>query len=366
MKRVTLADIAHEAGVHKTTVARALRNSPRIGAAVRQHIRHLAETMGYRPDPHLSRLMAQIKTTDPTHQKDTIALWNPLPHSLRDEWVMYELRRMYLGAEEEAARHGYQLEEFHFGDASLTPRRLEKILQARGIRAVLIFPAYDVWSLDLELAHLAPVTLSHNLMSPAIHRVLHDSHYALRTLLNHVEGLGYERIGVVLQPKVQKNEAQYEVDTGVVLAHYRWKKMRPDIPILYYDPAEQTPPALFAKWFYRYRPDVVVSTNERVLGVMHRELGLEVPGEVAYASTALGDPRDGISGIRPPAKAIGGVAVRKLISMLHSNETGLPRFPETIQVPGTLETGTTLRVPSWKLATADFRPARTIAGKIAK
>ena len=180
MKRVTLADIAHEAGVHKTTVARALRNSPRIGLAVRQHIRHLAETMGYRPDPHLSRLMAQIKTTDPAHQTDTIALWNPLPHSLRDEWVMYELRRMCLGAEEEAARHGYQLEEFYFGDAALTPRRLEKILQARGIRAVLIFPAYDVWSLDLDFERLAAVTLSHSLKSPAIHKVLHDAHYATR------------------------------------------------------------------------------------------------------------------------------------------------------------------------------------------
>jgi LacI family transcriptional regulator len=366
MKRVTLADIAHEAGVHKTTVARALRNSPRIGAAVRHHIRHLAETMGYRPDPHLSRLMAQIKTTDPAHQTDTIALWNPLPHSLRDDWVMYELRRMCLGAAEEAARHGYQLEEFYFGDAALTPRRLEKILQARGIRAVLIFPAYDVWSLDLEFERLAAVTLSHSLKSPAIHKVLHDAHYAMRTLLHHVEGLGFKRIGIVLPPKMPSHEILYEIHTGVVLAHRHWEKMPSDIPILYFDPAEGTPPTVLAKWFDQYQPDVVVSSNERVLEVMRRELGLDVPGQVSYASTALGDPRDEISGIRPPAKAIGGVAIRKLISMLHSNETGLPRFPETIEVPGTLETGKTLRAPDRETATADFRPARAEAGVIAK
>ena len=366
MKRVTLADIAREAGVHKTTVARALRNSPRIGEALRCHIRQLAEKMGYRPDPHLSRLMAQIKTTDPARQTDIIALWNPLSHSLRDDWVMYELRRMYLGATEEAARHGYQLEEFYFGDPSLTPRRLEKILVARSIRSVLIFPAYDVWSLDLEFERLAAVTLSHSLKSPAIHKVLHDAHYAMRTLLHHLEGLGFKRIGIVLPPKMPRHEILYEIHTGVVLAHRHFGKMPPDIPILYFDPAEHTPPAMLAKWFHQFQPDVVISSNERVLEVMRRDLGLDVPGQVSYASTALGDPYDGISGIRPPAKALGGVAVRKLISMLHSNETGLPHFSETIHVPGTLETGKTLRAPVRKRVAANFRRGRGSAGKFAK
>ena len=57
-KRATIRDIARQAGVSKSTVARALSNAPRIAPETRLKIRTLAKKMGYRPDPVLSALAA--------------------------------------------------------------------------------------------------------------------------------------------------------------------------------------------------------------------------------------------------------------------------------------------------------------------
>jgi DNA-binding LacI/PurR family transcriptional regulator len=47
---VTMEDIAQAAGVHRSTVSRALANSPRVTPATRQRIQQLAEEMGYVPN----------------------------------------------------------------------------------------------------------------------------------------------------------------------------------------------------------------------------------------------------------------------------------------------------------------------------
>ena len=60
-RRVTLADVAKQAGVHTTTVSLALRNHPRLPEATRQRLRALAEKMGYTPDPAMQALVAYRK-----------------------------------------------------------------------------------------------------------------------------------------------------------------------------------------------------------------------------------------------------------------------------------------------------------------
>jgi LacI family transcriptional regulator len=57
MPHVTLQDVADRAGVHRSTVALALRDHPRIPADTRELIRALAEKLGYRKNPLVAALM---------------------------------------------------------------------------------------------------------------------------------------------------------------------------------------------------------------------------------------------------------------------------------------------------------------------
>jgi LacI family transcriptional regulator len=57
-RRVTLADVARAAGVHRTTVALALRNHPGLPGETLARLKTIARKMGYRPDPTLAALNA--------------------------------------------------------------------------------------------------------------------------------------------------------------------------------------------------------------------------------------------------------------------------------------------------------------------
>ncbi|BAS06757.1 catabolite control protein A [Arthrobacter sp. Hiyo4] len=55
-RAVTLTEVAKRAGVHVSTVSRALSSDPRIGAETVDRIRLLANEMGYEPDPAAAAL----------------------------------------------------------------------------------------------------------------------------------------------------------------------------------------------------------------------------------------------------------------------------------------------------------------------
>jgi DNA-binding LacI/PurR family transcriptional regulator len=61
MPQPTMAEVAKVVGVSKNTVSLALRGSPRISEATRKRIAEAAETLGYRLNPTVAHLMAQLR-----------------------------------------------------------------------------------------------------------------------------------------------------------------------------------------------------------------------------------------------------------------------------------------------------------------
>lgn len=57
--RITIKDVAREAGVSVTTVSRALNNADRIDAKTKEHIREVIERLGYRPNTAAQSLKTQ-------------------------------------------------------------------------------------------------------------------------------------------------------------------------------------------------------------------------------------------------------------------------------------------------------------------
>jgi DNA-binding LacI/PurR family transcriptional regulator len=60
---VTQDDVAARAGVSRAAVSFALRNSPKVSAAQRAHIRRVADELGYRPNVNASRLASSSTGT---------------------------------------------------------------------------------------------------------------------------------------------------------------------------------------------------------------------------------------------------------------------------------------------------------------
>ncbi len=61
--KVTIRDVAHEAGVSVATVSRALRNLPSVAPATREKVHSVAERLEYVPDPYASRLGSAVAHT---------------------------------------------------------------------------------------------------------------------------------------------------------------------------------------------------------------------------------------------------------------------------------------------------------------
>lgn len=72
-QRPTMTDLAARLGISTSTVSRALRNDPRISAAMRERVRAAARDSGYVPNPLVSALMASRRKGS-GGEVDTVAL----------------------------------------------------------------------------------------------------------------------------------------------------------------------------------------------------------------------------------------------------------------------------------------------------
>ena len=57
---VSLSEVAHKAGVSKSTASVALNHRPGAGAATRERILRIAQRLGYVPDARIASWMARV------------------------------------------------------------------------------------------------------------------------------------------------------------------------------------------------------------------------------------------------------------------------------------------------------------------
>ena len=136
-RRVTLADIAKADGTHVTTVSLAIRNSPRLADNTRKRIQALAAKMGYVPDPAMQALVSYRKAIRKNVSPTVIAYLT----NWTTRWGWKNTTghpHFFEGAKAAAEEMGYKLEHFWIREKDLTYNRLNKILQARSIRGVIV------------------------------------------------------------------------------------------------------------------------------------------------------------------------------------------------------------------------------------
>ena len=336
---VTMGDVAQRAGVHSSTVSRALKNDPRISEDVKKRVRKIAEDLGYRPNP----MITALTTLRSQHKRIALPLClayiqreveKPAPH--------------FFGAETIANRNGYKLEVFTINQ-KLSARRLNQILMIRNIRGLILAPlpeAHGSYSLDWD--QYATVAIEYTFTHPRFDRIVPDSYSSVIRIMEQCVQLGYERIGMALTPKV--DECNEGLLTAAYIRFLRHQQKLPELAPLITSSTDSSD--TLKRWLLKERPQVVISSNmllpkiEDCIG----SLNLNVPENIGLANLNIFPGGKKYSGTSLDARMMGAQAATHLINKLNHNEFGVPAAQMTTQMGIKWIEGQTL-IPTAKMVT---------------
>jgi LacI family transcriptional regulator len=337
--RVSLRDVARAVGVSHVAVSLAMRGDPRISERRRNEITAAAERLGYHPDPMLTSLAAYRQTKHATAISSTIAWINQWedPKALRR---LHEFEAYWDGASDAARQLGYRLEEFVVG-RDLSRERLEKILNTRNVRGILIPPhANGVFSTDLDWGRFSVVRFGISVKHPRAHVVTSDQMNCAAMAFERIHDRGYRRIGFVSSRRFDRNTGG-NFRAGYLSAQGALIPLRKHLPPLF---LEEESPARDAdhlrQWLKKAAPDAVIST-EPMLPMLLKKIGVRVPHDLGGATISVLDGNFD-SGVDQNSYEVGLVAMRTLASLIHLNERGIPQFCRRILVEGRWIDGTSL------------------------
>lgn len=342
--RVTLKDIAAKLGVSTSTVSMALRNDSRISEERRKEITSLAKKMGYTPDPFLSGLAAYSRARVNAKERGALAWINhwPEPERLRQ---FREFDAYWRGASAAAKRFGYRLDEICWG-ADCSPKRLERILLARGIEGVLIPPHGEVinWD-DFDWNHFSVLRFGMSLPGPDSNIVSADIFRSTLMAVRRIADYGYRRIAVTVN-----RETNHRVGGGFLSGYFfaqRSLQLSPALPPLLTglgdgNPSERADElAALRKWMETNRPDAILTSDAHIPGML-KTLGYGIPEDIAIAGTSVLDIPLVDTGVDQRSEVIGQVAAEMLVKQINVREKGEPRDPCRILVESAWKDGASL------------------------
>ncbi len=187
-RRVTLLDVAAEAGVSRITASRAVRQSKSVKTSTREKVMAAVDALGYRPDPMLSALSAYRSAGAAPKDGGTLIF-------LDCDGTDYS-RAVFDGAIAESQRLGYQIEYQRMPSTLKEKSHLSRVYFHRGVRGLLLGPSYHEVDLSAwDLASFSTVSLGALMHLPAMNSVamdyFHGAHRACQILKNR----GCGRIG---------------------------------------------------------------------------------------------------------------------------------------------------------------------------
>lgn len=329
--------VARAASVSQATVSLALRNHAGVSRGTRERILAAAAQLGYRPNAVVSTLIARVRLGRPVRYRATIAALTFWPD--RRTWRTDNLawQRFYNGARARAAELGFVLEEFWVPTATLTPQRLQSILDARRIESAVVFPAPQPARLPLAWDRLATCEIGFMLEEPRLHRVAHDHYEAVRTALAELRRRGYRRIGLVVDGIIGE-KVQRKWLAAFTVHRPESGPFERDC-VLVAGPRDQ--PA-FAAWHAAYRPDAIIAGGPLPVADWLREAGVRVPEQVAVAGLSNFHEAAGYAGVVEKSDLVGAAAVDAVVAQLQRNERGIPEHAKETYVKGVWRDGSTV------------------------
>jgi DNA-binding LacI/PurR family transcriptional regulator len=330
----TLEDIAQMVGVSKMTVSRALRGTGRISADTVAKVKSAAQNLGYRPNPMVQTLMANVRKKS-TEQSSNIA-W-VFSHQ-KGEKLPPPLIEVEKGAELRAREMGYELSHFYINENDYTTQSILRILKARNIRGVIINPMKTGGTLDhFPWDEFAVATIGRSLLKPAIHYIMAHYYHSMQRILDELRMRGYRRIGLLIHSPSWEIRADHS--TAMVFQHHCLNEGID--PTLAYPNCTHWKYEDYQDWYQQYKPDAIIGDyTERNDSLMESEIPSKAIG---YATLSWKANSAQCSGIKLPFREMGAAAIDMVVAQIHRNERGIPASPKAMLLEGEWIEGKTLR-----------------------
>lgn len=349
----TIEDVARAAGVHHSTVSRALRKSPSIPTATRERIEAVAREIGYRPDPLLSALANRKQMGDAPAYRATLA-WLTNFESARGWAARVHIRGYHEGAKARAEQLGFVLDEIWSRESGQSSAGLSRLLRARGIRGILLPPQpVPHTHIQLDWSDVAAVSFGSTLTRPHLHTVGHDHYRSLAKLVRHLAALGFRAPAFFYEQEIDER-----VD-GTWAAGFRHGMELAGLPAARaLHPLRKVDPDAVVARLKKEKPDVLLANHSlwRALAPRVAAAGLRVPEHLSVAVITVPDGDTELGGITENARLMGSMAVDLLSGLLQRGDYGLPRRPFRMVVEGEYTAGGTIVPP--------VRPARRSEGSV--
>lgn len=339
-----MSDVARLAGVHPSTVSRALRNDHRLPVETRERLNRLAEELGYRPNPLVSALIAGRKKRHRSRSAVRDAS-SEQPGSVLAFLTMWEKRGQWRRARQYAEvfeamkrgawKRGYGLEEFWLREKGMTAGRLERILLARGIRGIVVCPLPGgLHELEFDFSRFSSVALGYTLHEPRLDHVAYDYPMVLKIAVQHLRQRGFSRLGFVTTSHTSNRVAHLSL--GAFLAERHLDQRRFMSPLVLGSGLAEETETRVETWIREKCPDVVITpTQAECVAVREiaKRMGISIPGDLSLICLDCHvDTKDG--GMMRDTEAEARAVIELLTSRVERGQEGIPATPQTILIGG--------------------------------
>jgi DNA-binding LacI/PurR family transcriptional regulator len=329
--QATLQEVAHLAGVSMMTVSRALRGVPKVAEETRRRVSEAARALRYQPDPHLSRMMQMVRGRKRVRIRAVIAVIRE--HVPKDELLSPSYQ--YVPIDDIRGRahaHGYEVEEFWLGRDGLTPKRLQRILHARGVEGVIVSPqSAQLPCSEVDYSPFAAVMFGHAMRNPELHLCAGNMNLGIQAAGAELRARGYHRIGVAITRWIDGRS-----ENGYSGGWFHFSESLPEkdrVPMLMF-PHNNISRSFseFSAWMKRHRPDALISFDTQIPAWLKR-LGLRVPQDIGFVVHDWTPAMRGYAGIYQRRDHLAAAAIDHIVVQLSQHERGVPAVPRQIMVP---------------------------------
>lgn len=317
--------VAEQLGISASTVSLALRDSPSISKETRARVVRAAKTIGYRPDPEISKLMSHLRVGWKPGFKSAIHAYTTRSES---EFSEYHTD-MVKGATQRAEELGYSFALKRFDAATVNTRALQRTLISQGIEGILLFPMITPVDCDrlLDWSHFSVVSATYGVRSPEFHRVVPHQFSNLRLACAELATLGYKRIGLI-----QRRSFSVMVNHSFVAALTTQNFLGPTEPVAPFLYSEDIVEGV-KDWFVQERPDALVVESEPAYRLVAKALGLNARSPIGVALSNR-ERASTFPGIDEHGLAVGRTAIDVLAFKIQTGDKGIPTDPVVTMIKG--------------------------------
>ena len=352
MPRVTLRDIAERVGYSKNTVSLALRGDPQIPEATREKIKTEASRLGYRPNPVVSQLMAELRASQTPRFQAKLALVNAnlnkqafTEHPTIPPYVEGCLRR--------AEKLGYSFDKFWLHDPDLKAKSWMRIMRTRNIKGIILVGLMDQNRLP---EHLDPVwkqfptvVTGVRTRNPTLSFASVDHHTLALNAFEKALDLGYKRPGLIMDDVIDRL-VERRFSAGMMTGQ-NGLPLKNRVPSFLQVREARQKPRLFYDWLQEHKPDVILTLYNSVFKWLEAKR-IRVPDDIGVIQLEYRASRPNIAGMDQHNDMTGESAVNMLINLIHNYEPGLPECPVATLVGATWTDGKTVKSRKRKVAKA--------------